>query len=317
MMIMKRKIFYFLALNISSFYFAQQTAAVEVAVKAQDAASNAAAIAVPVEEAYENYIFHKEVGSTAKIFVDKTNIRDLPGLTGNVVDALPQGTSVKIIQETNIINKIQERSAQWYKIQYNGKEGYVWGANLSVANKLVDGKEFLFGVSGTQKVIDIEGISSNALKGEVSVLENGKLLGSGVFNAGTMENIAGVEFKVDKTKRFKNVDYIIQVSVSGEACGIPTYEQTYFMKKEGFLVALPLLQSVSDAGEYYHIEKYDFHMKVMNQFFMTTEEAENANSDNNEYKMDGFTKTAVYEWDGDRVMEMSSSVKKFKGKKLQ
>ncbi|WP_411897921.1 SH3 domain-containing protein [Elizabethkingia occulta] len=314
---MKRKIFYFLALNISSFYFAQQTAAVEVAVKAQDAASNAAAIAVPVEEAYENYIFHKEVGSTAKIFVDKTNIRDLPGLTGNVVDALPQGTSVKIIQETNIINKIQERSAQWYKIQYNGKEGYVWGANLSVANKLVDGKEFLFGVSGTQKVIDIEGISSNALKGEVSVLENGKLLGSGVFNAGTMENIAGVEFKVDKTKRFKNVDYIIQVSVSGEACGIPTYEQTYFMKKEGFLVALPLLQSVSDAGEYYHIEKYDFHMKVMNQFFMTTEEAENANSDNNEYKMDGFTKTAVYEWDGDRVMEMSSSVKKFKGKKLQ
>ncbi|CAM3465501.1 SH3 domain-containing protein [Elizabethkingia occulta] len=314
---MKRKIFYFLALNISSFYFAQQTAAVEVAVKARDVASNAAAIAVPVEEDYENYIFHKEVGSTAKIFVDKTNIRDLPGLTGNVVDALPQGTSVKIIQETNIINKIQERSAQWYKIQYNGKEGYVWGANLSVANKLVDGKEFLFGVSGTQKVIDIEGISSNALKGEVSVLENGKLLGSGVFNAGTMENIAGVEFKVDKTKRFKNVDYIIQVSVSGEACGIPTYEQTYFMKKEGFLVALPLLQSVSDAGEYYHIEKYDFHMKVMNQFFMTTEEAENANSDNNEYKMDGFTKTAVYEWDGDRVMEMSSSVKKFKGKKLQ
>ncbi|KMU62163.1 hypothetical protein EZBTHKR_2133 [Elizabethkingia anophelis] len=317
MMIMKRKTFYFLALNISSLYFAQQTAAVEVAVKARDAASNAAAIAVPVEEAYENYIFHKEVGSTAKIFVDKTNIRDLPGLTGNIVDALPQGTSVKIIQETNIINKIQERSAQWYKIQYNGKEGYVWGANLSVANKLVDGKEFLFGVSGTQKVIDIEGISSNALKGEVSVLENGKLLGSGVFNAGTMENIAGVEFKVDKTKRFKNVDYIIQVSVSGEACGIPTYEQTYFMKKEGFLVALPLLQSVSDAGEYYHIEKYDFHMKVMNQFFMTTEEAENANPDNDEYKMDGFTKTAVYEWDGDRVMEMSSSVKKFKGKKLQ
>ncbi|ATC38287.1 SH3 domain-containing protein [Elizabethkingia anophelis] len=316
-MIMKRKTFYFLALNISSLYFAQQTAAVEVAVKARDAASNAAAIAVPVEEAYENYIFHKEVGSTAKIFVDKTNIRDLPGLTGNIVDALPQGTSVKIIQETNIINKIQERSAQWYKIQYNGKEGYVWGANLSVANKLVDGKEFLFGVSGTQKVIDIEGISSNALKGEVSVLENGKLLGSGVFNAGTMENIAGVEFKVDKTKRFKNVDYIIQVSVSGEACGIPTYEQTYFMKKEGFLVALPLLQSVSDAGEYYHIEKYDFHMKVMNQFFMTTEEAENANPDNDEYKMDGFTKTAVYEWDGDRVMEMSSSVKKFKGKKLQ
>ncbi|MDV3676499.1 peptide-binding protein [Elizabethkingia anophelis] len=316
-MIMKRKIFYFLALNISSLYFAQQTAAVEVAVKARDAASNAAAIAVPVEEAYENYIFHKEVGSTAKIFVDNTNIRDLPGLTGNVVDALPQGTSVKIIQETNIINKIQERSAQWYKIQYNGKEGYVWGANLSGANKLVDGKEFLFGVSGTQKVIDIEGISSNALKGEVSVLENGKLLGSGVFNAGTMENIAGVEFKVDKTKRFKNVDYIIQVSVSGEACGIPTYEQTYFMKKEGFLVALPLLQSVSDAGEYYHIEKYDFHMKVMNQFFMTTEEAENANSDNNEYKMDGFTKTSFYEWDGDRVMEMSSSVKKFKGKKLQ
>ncbi|HAY3536809.1 TPA: SH3 domain-containing protein [Elizabethkingia anophelis] len=316
-MIMKRKIFYFLALNISSLYFAQQTAAVEVAVKARDASDKAAAIAVPVEEAYENYIFHKEVGSTAKIFVDKTNIRDLPGLTGNIVDALPQGTSVKIIQETNIINKIQERSAQWYKIQYNGKEGYVWGANLSVANKLVDGKEFLFGVSGTQKVIDIEGISSNALKGEVSVLENGKLLGSGVFNAGTMENIAGVEFKVDKTKRFKNVDYIIQVSVSGEACGIPTYEQTYFMKKEGFLVALPLLQSVSDAGEYYHIEKYDFHMKVMNQFFMTTEEAENANSDNNEYKMDGFTKTSFYEWDGDRVMEMSSSVKKFKGKKLQ
>ena len=55
-------------------------------------------------------------------------------------------------------------------------------------------------------------------------------------------------------------------------------------------------------------------MKVMNQFFMTTEEAENANPDNDEYKMDGFTKTAVYEWDGDRVMEMSSSVKKFKGK---
>ncbi|OPC14680.1 peptide-binding protein [Elizabethkingia miricola] len=316
-MIMKKTIYYFLAFNISTLYFAQQTAAVEVAVKARDAADKAAAIAVPVEEAYENYIFHKEVGSTAKIFVDKTNIRDLPGLTGNIVDALPQGTSVKIIQETNIINKIQERSAQWYRIQYNGKEGYVWGANLSVANKLVDGKEFLFGISGTQKVIDIEGISSNALKGEVSVLEKGELLGFGVFNAGTMENIAGVEFKVDKTNRFKNIEYIIDVSVSGEACGIPTYKQTYFMKKEGFLVALPLLQSVADAGIYYHSEDYNFHLKVPNRFLMTTEEAENANPDNDEYKMDGFTKTAVYEWDGDRFMEMSSSSTKFKGKKLQ
>lgn len=64
----------------------------------------------------------------------------------------------------------------------------------------MDGKEFLFGVSGTQKVIDIEGISSNALKGEVSVLENGKLLGSGVFNAGTMENIAGLNLRLIKLK---------------------------------------------------------------------------------------------------------------------
>ncbi|MXC69258.1 SH3 domain-containing protein, partial [Escherichia coli] len=55
-MIMKKTIYYFLALNISTLYFAQETAAVEVAVKARDASDKAAAIAVPVEEAYENYI---------------------------------------------------------------------------------------------------------------------------------------------------------------------------------------------------------------------------------------------------------------------
>ncbi|MDE5488103.1 SH3 domain-containing protein [Elizabethkingia meningoseptica] len=316
-MIMKKTIYYFIALNISTLYFAQKnTAAVEATSKAQEAAAVATAVAEPAEEAYENYIFHKEAGTMAKVFVDQTNVRSYPGLTGSVTEALAEGTSVKIIEATNVIDQIQARSARWYKIQYNGKEGYIWGANLSVAGKTVDGKEILFGISGTQRMTDIQGSTYDALKGEVKVFEKGKILASAVFDAGTMENMAGAELTVNKTKNFKNVSHIISVSVSGEACGIPTYEQNYFLKND-FLVALPILQSVGDAGVYYHSENYDFASKIQNQFVKKTEEGENQNPDNDEYKMDGFVKTSVYQWDGDQFLEMSSNTKKFKGKKLQ
>jgi hypothetical protein len=55
-----------------------------------------------------------------------------------------------------------------------------------------------------------------------------------------------------------NVQNIIVLAFSGEACGIPSYDYYLAWTKDSVLVRLPDKTNVGDAGAFYHSENFTF-----------------------------------------------------------
>lgn len=291
-------------------------AILSIAKAQNDEKPTVVAVEVEAEEVYPMSIFSKEIGSTAKIFVDGTNIRNKPSLDGEIIASLPQNTSVKIIADTEVVSNIQERTAKWYEVEFdNYKKGYVWAANLAVQEIKINNKNLLFGINGTQYEM-LNGFSESYLVGEVKLLVNNELKDQHTFNAGTAANMSGAVFENQEAVRLKDVSSIVLTSVSGEACGIPTYSQYYFVVNDK-LVALPKLTSVADAAIFYESEEFFFPQKgnkMTNQFVLETEKAEYINPDAKVLKKNGSTITKIFSWDGVEYKETSSTEKTFKNK---
>ena len=291
-------------------------ATLSIAKAQNDEKPTVVAVEVEAEEVYPMSIFSKEIGSTAKIFVDGTNIRNKPSLDGEIIASLPQNTSVKIIADTEVVSNIQERTAKWYEVEFdNYKKGYVWAANLAVQEIKINNKNLLFGINGTQYEM-LNGFSESYLVGEVKLLVNNELKDQHTFNAGTAANMSGAVFENQEAVRLKDVSSIVLTSVSGEACGIPTYSQYYFVVNDK-LVALPKLTSVADAAIFYESEEFFFPQKgnkMTNQFVLETEKAEYINPDAKVLKKNGSTITKIFSWDGVEYKETSSAEKTFKNK---
>ena len=84
--------------------------------------------------------------------------------------------------------------------------------------------------------------------------------------------------------------------VSGEACGIPTYEQTFFVTKDN-LILLPKTESVADGGIFYHSESIELpsvENKLNNQFYYILEKGQ---TDDNDVTTGEKIKN-LYQWDG-------------------
>lgn len=282
----------------------------------EDPSALALAIRTEANTVYPLSVFLKEVGSLTKIFVDSTNVRNSPSLDGEIIASLPQNTSVKIIADTEIVSQIQERTAKWYEIEFdNYKKGYVWAANLAIQEIKMNNKNLLFGINGTQYEM-LNGFSEPYLVGEVKLLVNNELKDQHTFNAGGKANMSGTVFEIQEAVRLKDVSSIVLTSVSGEACGIPTYSQYYFVVNDK-LVALPKLTSVADAAIFYESEEFFFPQKgnkMTNQFVLETEKAEYINPDAKVLKKNGSTITKIFSWDGVEYKETSSTEKTFKNK---
>ncbi|PIE50137.1 MAG: peptide-binding protein [Flavobacteriales bacterium] len=226
---------------------------------------------------YTSPAFQFEKGTIQKVLVDKTNLRDTPNLEGKIITTLYQGQVVKVISETNKVLQLGKRGAQWYKVSFhlNGetKTGYIWGANLCIGYRHLDGYDFLFGASNTEKEV---------LKMEVKVLKDKKYLQSVFFDVSFEESLSFVFFKwLNTNKGLDGVENILSAMVSGEACGIPTYTQNMLWYK-GRLKPFPLLMSVSDAGVFYHAEEFVFPNDKggkEGQIILKIEESEVENSD--------------------------------------
>jgi len=252
-----------------------------------------------------NWVFKHEKGDDVKVFVDETKVRDLPNLSASVaLDVLPQNKSVKIIEVTGSVTTLGERSANWYRVSYDGKTGFIWGGNLSIGYYKSGENEFIFGVPHTQKLSDDFNTSYNRLSASVKYFKNGVLVDEKKFDAGLSENLNGQSFVVEKAIRLKNVHFTIKASVSGEACAIPTYEQNFFVTNDG-LINLPKTISVSDAGVYYHLEFIELPSKgnkLKEQFLYVLEEVE---TDEHE-KSTGEKVSTTYSWDGSQFQAVKT-----------
>ncbi len=254
-------------------------------------------------EVYADGIFGFEENKTQKIFTDWARVRKEPMANSPILDSLPTNQQIMILKKDETVPVLQlgERKANWYKISYQKgdttAEGYVWGGNLCVGYRNKNGYDFLFGLSKTvsQKSKDFDGFEKQNIAG-VKVLEGHRLVDEVYFNTGTGEELSYATFNIESNHQLQNVELTLKAMVSGEACGIASYDQ-YILFKDKKLIALPQLMNVGDADVYYHSEVYVFPNDkggIPNTFVFKMEEMEKDDKDREKKKHSSKT----YLWNG-------------------
>ncbi len=255
-------------------------------------------------EIYSNGVFAFEENSTQKIFTDATRVRQFPDLNAPILDSLDTNQIITIKAETDKVLKLGEKIANWYSITYEKNNvrsvGYVWGGNLCIGFHNRSGKDFLFGIIRTEKKFDnvyhqeyLQNIAS------VKVMNAKELLTEQSFETGSGESLSYGTFSIENNKGLKNVEFIIKALVSGEACGIPSYEQ-YLLYSKGKLVALPQLMSVADADVFYHSENYFFPTDKGGKSGLIIYNMEEMEKDENEKETKKNDKK-TYTWNGEKI----------------
>jgi len=256
------------------------------------------------EEDYEyaNGVFHFEENKIQKIFTDWTRIRQSPNTNAQILDSLQTNQQILILKQDKAILKLGERRANWYKISYQKgdktSEGYVWGGNLSVGYRNKNGYDFLFGLTKTISKKDKESpeITIQQNIASIKVLEGNTLIDEVSFDTGSAESLSFGTFNIESNHKLQNVELTLKATVSGEACGIASYDQ-YVLFKDKKLIALPQLMNVGDADIYYHSEEFVFPNDkggIPNAFIFKMEEMEKDDRDREKKKRASKT----YLWDG-------------------
>jgi hypothetical protein len=253
------------------------------------------------EEVYANGIFNFEENKTQKIFTDWTRIRQEPNVNSQILDSLQTNQPILIIKKDEKVLMLGERSANWYKISYQKgnqtSEGYVWGGNLAVGYRNKNGYDFLFGLTKTVDRKDKQ-FNQNFKQNiaSVKVIEGNTLIDEVSFDTGSGESLSYGTFNIESNHKLQNVELTLKAMVSGEACGIASYDQYIFFKDKK-LIALPQLMNVGDADVYYHSEEFVFPNDkggIPNAFIFKMEEMEKDDKDKEKKKRASKT----YLWTG-------------------
>lgn len=252
---------------------------------------------------YANGVFHFEENKTQKIFTDWTRIRQSPNVNAQILDTLPTNQQILILKQDETILKLGERRANWYRISYQKddktSEGYVWGGNLAVGYRNKNGYDFLFGLTKTinKKDKQYPEITIQQNIAAIKVLEGNTLIDEVSFDTGSAESLSFGTFNIESNHKLQNVELTLKATVSGEACGIASYDQ-YVLFKDKKLIALPQLMNVGDADVYYHTEEFIFPNDkggIPNAFIFKMEEMEKDDKDREKKKESSKT----YVWNGD------------------
>lgn len=253
------------------------------------------------EEVYANGVFSFEENKPQKIFTDFTRVRQEPNINSQILDSLQTNQPILIVKKDEKILQLGERNSNWYKVSYQKAdqtlEGFVWGANLCIGYRNKDGYDFLFGISKTIDKKDKE-FNQNYKQNIASIkaVEGNSLIDEIFFETGLGESLSYGTFTVESNHKLKNVDFTLKAMVSGEACGIASYDQ-YVLFKNKKLIALPQLMNVGDADVYHHSEEFIFPNDkggISNAFIYKMEEMEK--DENDKEKTKRLSKT--YLWDG-------------------
>lgn len=251
---------------------------------------------------YANGVFNFEENKIQKIFTDWTRIRQSPNVNAQIMDSLQTNQQILILKKDETILKLGERRANWYKISYQKgdktSEGYVWGGNLCVGYRNKNGYDFLFGLTKTINKKDKEYPEINIQQNiaSVKVVEGNTLIDEVSFETGSAESLSYGTFNIESNHKLQNVELTLKATVSGEACGIASYDQ-YILFKDKKMIALPQLMNVGDADVYYHTEEFVFPNDkggIPNTFIFKMEEMEKDEKDREKKKK----ASKVYLWNG-------------------
>lgn len=184
-------------------------------------------------------------GSTEQIFANDVKFRKEPDTNSDVIDLLKIGAKIKILEQSELTQEFDGIESNWYKIEFNGKTGYVLGALISMRNlTTTDNKNLYFQIKSDEN-------------GRITVKIRHKL-NETEYKENTFFLI-GNEFSVDllNNKGLQNVKNIVAINYLSEACGVEG-GVSYIFWDGSNLKHIADLSSISDAGIYYYQEKFIF-----------------------------------------------------------
>lgn len=245
-------------------------------------------------------------GESRYIYADKANIRKALQMNSEVVDKLSAGQEITI-EEEGPVDTIDGNDGFWLLISYKKNsepnKGYIWSHNLSHVQLRRGNVKFVYGIEKRLKNTE----DGNDLIFNIKAIRNDSIVSRKIFaiNSESKNYIAG---KIIQTESLSGVEYIIQLTFSGEACGIGSYNFHYAWNGNKML-ELPSTFSVSDAGVYYHGEYMVFpneNQLIQNLILKVVADGHYPEEDPEAADMIIKHKTTYYQWDGNKAVEQKT-----------
>lgn len=137
--------------------------------------------ALLLKENSEHYIFEKKV-----------NIRSNPSVKSKVIGLAVFGDPVIILEKTNIKEKLYDINAYWYRVEWKGKTGYIWGGLVSTMEGIAD-----FDLDGKKDILLSRCTSDKEVYADdymakyahnLRLFENKEMITEKLFNAKILES---------------------------------------------------------------------------------------------------------------------------------
>ncbi|NIG54799.1 SH3 domain-containing protein [Chitinophaga sp. Cy-1792] len=247
------------------------------------------------------------------IFADTAFVRVSPDTRQAPKDTLLLGDNIKVLEITQKPLTIRGLKGPWLKIEYskNGevRNGYVWQGLISCAQMRRGDTKFIYGIERRADSITFENKTADTIRRfmvRLKAVQNGNLLAKIGFTTLDDESANYSGGKLMSGMGLTNVQNIIVINFSGEACGIPTCDYYFAWTKDSMLVRFPDKTNVGDADAYYHSEEFIFPNEKKGQpdlviWEMSEEEATDVVNKDGSHKMKTTDKgRKVYQWDGEK-----------------
>jgi hypothetical protein len=173
---------------------------------------------------YERGAF--ENGALVFLAADTVNIRSTPAMANNIIDNLPVGYQMTVMQKAAATSAWDGLTAPWYLVRYTTpagtRNGYVWGGFLSIAALPIRyaGKSALV-------LIVIKGAGANGrVPVQAMVVSDARIVSGISFDAIGLLSAAGtfeytVSAELSGARGFNGISNVITLSFDYPACGFP------------------------------------------------------------------------------------------------
>lgn len=233
-------------------------------------------------------------GEKHYVYADIANVRQSPTVDSEIVDKLKAGHEINI-EDVGETDKIGEDNGFWINITYISgdkvKSGFLWSNVLSYTQMRRGDTKFVYGKES--------GVNDGQVKFQVKAVRNDSIVARKNFDVST-GSLSFTEGKIIPNGNLQNVNYIVRLYFTGEACGYGNYHFHFGWNGNRFL-ELPYTVSVGDGGVYsygeYLIYPTDYQLPENMLLKVIAEgEAPDENSD-----IEFQYKTMMYKWDGEKA----------------
>jgi hypothetical protein len=259
-----------------------------------------------------SWMLSKNDTSDRYIFADTALVRISADTKQAPIDTLFAGDNITVTGITSNSLTIRGLKGPWLKINYtkNGepKNGYIWQGLVSCMPLRRGNIKFVYGIE--RRADSVRKDDKYAIRRflvRLKVVQDGKVLATGSVITFDDESANFSNGKIMSGMGLTNVQNIIMLEFSGDACGISTYDYYFAFTKSNQLVNLPYKENIAEAGLWYHSESFTFPNEKNGQpntivwNMETAEDTEKTDKKGDPIYKITEKKSITYTWDGMKI----------------